>query len=575
MKFTETFNQAVKFKNIKEIIYNSVKLYPNNNAFIIKKDIKKAEYKYVTYKQFLENINCFGTALLDLGLKDNRIAICGINSYEWALTYTTNLLGNMVSIPLDKGLMIGELEDSLIRSKADCVVFDAKHADMFKQIKENGKTIIKEYICMNESDEFKTIEGLIEKGKNLRKLGKKDYENIEINNEDMKILLFTSGTTSASKAVMLSQKNIAENIYSMQLVEKFYPTDVNLALLPFHHVFGSTGLLVMLASGICNCFPDGLRYIAQNMKEYKVSVYIGVPQLIEAMYKKILAEVEKKGKLDTVKKGIKISNFLLKFHIDIRRKLFKQIIDAVGGNLRFIVNGAAALDKDVSKGFNDFGIRTVQGYGLSETAPVLCAENDKYLKPGSIGKPMPNVEIEIYNPDEDGIGELRAKGPNIFLGYYENEEATKEVLKDGWFYTGDLGYIDKDEFVFLTGRKKNMIVLKNGKKVFPEEFEILINDLDEVKECMVFGLPKENDDVLLSVKVQYDKEYMQKTYPNKSIEEYEKIIWDKIKIINQTVPKYKYIKNMILTDEDFIMTSTAKIKRYEEMKRILKNKSGK
>lgn len=569
MKFTETFNKATKFSNLKEVIYNSVKLYPDNNAFIIKEDIKKAEYKYVTYKKFLEDINDFGTSLYNLGLKNKRIAICGKNSYEWALSYATNLLGNMVSIPLDKGLMLGELESSLVRSKADAIIIDSKFEDMVKEIRANGKTEVKEYIIIGDSEEFKTVNQLLEKGKNLRKLGKNEFENAEIDSDEMKILLFTSGTTSASKAVMLTQRNIAENIYSMQLVEKFYPTDVNLALLPFHHVFGSTGLLVMLACGITNCFADGLRYIAQNMKEYKVSVYIGVPQLIEGMYKKIMAEVEKQGKLETVKKGIKISNFLLKFHIDIRRKLFKQIIDAVGGNLRFIVNGAAALDKDVAKGFNDLGIRTVQGYGLSETAPVLCAENDKYLKPGSIGKPMPNVEIEIVNQDEDGIGELRAKGPNVFLGYYENEEATKEALKDGWFYTGDLGYIDKDNFVFLTGRKKNMIVLKNGKKVFPEEFEYLINDLDEVKECMVFGLPKDNDDLLLSVKVQYDKEYMEKTYPGKVFEDYEKIIWDKIKEINKTVPKYKYIKNMILTDEDFIVTSTAKIKRYEEMKKIL------
>ena len=569
MKFTETFNKATKFSNLKEVIYNSVKLYPNNNAFIIKEDIKKAEYKYVTYKKFLEDINCFGTALYNLGLKNKRIAICGKNSYEWALSYATSLLGNMVSIPLDKGLMLGELESSLVRSKADAIIIESKFEDMIKEIRENGKTEIKEYIIIGDSEEFKTVDKLLEKGKNLRKLGKTDFENAEIDSDEMKILLFTSGTTSASKAVMLTQRNIAENIYSMQLVEKFYPTDVNLALLPFHHVFGSTGLLVMLSCGITNCFPDGLRYIAQNMKEYKVSVYIGVPQLIEGMYKKIMAEIEKQGKLETVKKGIKISNFLLKFHIDIRRKLFKPILEAVGGNLRFIVNGAAALDKDVAKGFNDLGIRTVQGYGLSETAPVLCAENDKYLKPGSIGKPMPNVEIEIVDADENGIGELRAKGPNVFLGYYENEEATKEALKDGWFYTGDLGYIDKDNFVFLTGRKKNMIVLKNGKKVFPEEFEYLINDLDEVKECMVFGLPKENDDLLLSVKVQYDKDYMEKIYPGKSFEDYEKIIWDKIKEINKTVPKYKYIKNMILTDEDFIVTSTAKIKRYEEMKKIL------
>ncbi len=570
MKFTETFNSATRFSNIREIIYNSVKLYPDNNAFILKKDVKKEEYVYITYKKFLEDINNLGTAFFNLGLKGKRIAICGMNSYEWILSYATNLLGNIISVPLDKGLMYGELESSLIRSKADAIVYDAKQEDMIKEIREKGNTNLKEYFCMGDSEEFKTIESLLEKGKNLRKLGKNDFENVEIDNDDMKIILFTSGTTAMSKAIMLSERNIAENIYSMQLVEKLLPTDVNMAILPFHHAYGSTGILMMLASGVTNCFTDGLKYIAKNMKEYKVSVYIGVPQLIELMYKKIMAEVEKSGKMDKVKKGIKISNFLLKFHIDIRRKLFKEIIDAVGGNLRFIVNGASNLDKEVSIGFNNLGIHTVQGYGLSETAPVACSENDKYIKPGSVGKPMPNMEIEIYNPDENGIGEIRLKGPNVFLGYYENEEATKEALRDGWFYTGDLGYIDKDNFLFLTGRQKNMIVLKNGKKVFPEEFEALINQFEEVKECMVFGLPKEDDDVLISVKIQYDEDYIKKAYPDKSMEEVEKIFWNKIKELNKTFPKYKYIKNMIFTKEDFIKTSTGKIKRYEEMKKIEK-----
>ena len=258
MKFTETFNKATKFSNLKEVIYNSVKLYPNNNAFIIKEDIKKAEYKYVTYKNFLEDINCLGAALYNLGLKDKRIAICGKNSYEWALGYATNLLGNMVSIPLDKGLMLGELESSLVRSKADAIIIDSKLEDMIKEIRANGKTNVKEYIIIGESEEFKTVDQLLEKGKNLRKLGKNEFENAEIDNDEMKILLFTSGTTSASKAVMLTQRNIAENIYSLQLVEKFYPTDVNLALLPLYSLLP----VIKLYVGVLTSFPSSLSFIA-------------------------------------------------------------------------------------------------------------------------------------------------------------------------------------------------------------------------------------------------------------------------------------------------------------------------
>lgn len=568
MKFTETFNKATKFSNIKELIYNSVKLYGDNNAFVLKKDIRKEEYTYITYKKLLEDINNLGTAFFNLGLKGKRIAICGSNSYEWALSYITNLMGNIISVPLDKGLMEGELELSLIRSKADVIIYDSKIEDFIKQIRAKGTTNIREYICMGETEEFKTIASLLEKGKELRNQGNTDYENVEIDNDDMKVILFTSGTTAMSKAIMLSERNIAEDIYNMQLVEKILPTDMNMAILPFHHAFGSTGILMMLANGTANCFTDGLKYIAKNMKEYKVSVYVGVPQLVELMYKKIMLEVEKAGKLDKVKKGMKLSNFLLKFHIDIRRKLFKEILDGVGGNLRFIVSGASNLDKEVSMGFNSLGVHTVQGYGLSETAPVICAENDKYIRPGSVGKPMPNTEIEIYNPDENGIGEVKVKGPMVFLGYYEDEENTAKVLKDGWFYTGDLGYFDKDGFLFLTGRQKNLIVLKNGKKVFPEEFESLINAFPEVKDSMVFGLPQEDDDVQVSVKIQYDEDFVKKNYPDMNEEEFENFMWNKIKELNQTFPKYKYIKNMILTKEDFIKTTTGKIKRYEEMKKI-------
>ena len=412
---------------------------------------------------------------------------------------------------------------------------------------------------------------LKEQGEKLLKAGEKEYTSAKIKEDELGILLFTSGTTSKSKAVMLSQHNIASNVYAMLLVENFLTTDVNLAFLPFHHIFGSTEMIVMLASGLATAFPDGLRYVAQNLREYKVSLFVGVPLLVEAIYRNIEKEVEKKGKTKTINTAKKISNALLKCHIDVRRKMFKSVLDALGGNMRFIISGGAPLDKKVAKGFNELGIDLVQGYGLTETAPVISAENFKKKKSGSIGFPMDNVEVEIVDKDENGIGELRVKGPNVMLGYYENEEETKKVIRDGWFYTGDLGYIDKDGFLFLTGRQKDMIVLKNGKKVFPEELETLINRLDLVKECLVFGMPEENDknDLKLSVKIVYDKDVAKEKYPNASEEELKKIIWEQIKEINKTFPPYKYIKNMILTDEELIKTTTHKVKRQEEIKKIL------
>ena len=568
----EKYFEATEFQNIKDLIYDATHKFNQRTAFVIKhKKGNEVEYEKISYLKFLEEINYLGTKFYDLGFKDKRVAIVGRNCYEWVLTHLSNLLGGIVSIPLDKELQVDELENCLVRSKADVLVFDEKYIENIEEIKKRGNTQIGNYICMTKKQGYKSLPELKEEGKKLLNKGNKKYVDAEIDKDKMNILLFTSGTTSMAKAVMLSQKNIASNIYSMQLVEDIRKEDVNIAFLPFHHVFGSTCMIVMLAYGVETVFPDGLRYIAQNLKEYKVSVFVGVPLLIEAIYKRIEQGVAKKGKTKTVNFAKKISNFLLKLHIDIRKKLFKEIIDELGGKLRYVISGGAPLDKKVAQGFNELGINVVQGYGLTETAPVIASENCKKVKYGSIGIPMENVEVEIVNKDEQGVGELRVKGPNVMLGYYENEEATKEAIKDGWFYTGDLAYFDKEGFLFLAGRKKDMIVLKNGKKVFPDELEMVINRLDEVKECLVYGLPDKMDknDIKLSVKIVYDKEVVDEKYPNVKQEELENIIWQKIKEINKTFPPYKYIKNMILTDKELIKTTTQKVKRNEELKKLL------
>ena len=561
----------IEFNNIKEIIYNSAKVYKDNIAFTIKhQNEKEIEYQDVTYKELLDDINALGTAMYLKGAKNKRVAIIGKNRYEWIVTHLANLLGGIVSIPLDKDLQLEELENSLIRSKADYIVFDEKIVDRIEEIKKNNKTNLKDYICMSNISGYETVPNLINEGKKQIK-NNNEYVNFKIKNNDMNILLFTSGTTSKSKAVMLSQRNIASNVYALQTCEDIRPTDVNIAFLPFHHIFGSTCMLVMLACGAKTVFPDGLRYIKKNLNEYKVSVFVGVPILVEAIYKTIMKEIDKTGKTELINSALKISKVLKKFHIDVRRKLFKQIIDALGGKLRFIISGGAPADPLISKGFNDFGIKTVQGYGLTETSPVIAAEDDKHMKNGSIGINMKNVELEIVNKDENGIGEIRVKGPNVMLGYYEMQEETNKVLKDGWFYTGDLGYKDEEGYLYITGRNKNMIVLKNGKKVFPEEIETILNRQELVLESMVFGLPEKDDknDVKLAVKIVYDKEIVLEKYPGKTEEELYKIIWEQIKEVNKTFPKYKHIQKMLLSSEELIKTSTKKVKRQEELKNIL------
>ena len=562
---------ATECKDIKEVIYNSVKEYGENVAFVIKhKDGTNISYTNITYNKLLEDVNALGTAFFNLGLRGKRIAIIGKNRYEWVISHLANLLGGIVSVPLDKDLQLEELENSIIRAKADAIVFDSKLCDLIGQIKVKNTTGIKEYICMDSVDDYKNVYELIEQGKNIISSGNRQYINFKIDENAMNILLFTSGTTSKSKAVMLSQRNIASNIYALQCVEDIRPTDTNIAFLPFHHIFGSTCILWILSKGLRTVFPDGLKYIKQNLNEYKVTVFVGVPILIESIYKAIMKEIEKQGKTKIIKLAMHLSNFLLKLHIDVRRKIFKPILDALGGELRFVVSGGAPADSKIAKSFNDMGIRTVQGYGLTETAPVIAGEDEKRIRYGSVGIPMINDTIEIVDPDENGIGEIRVKGPNVMLGYYEMPEETAKVLKDGWFYTGDLGFFDKDGFLTITGRSKDMIVLKNGKKVFPEEVETILNRIDVIEECFVFGFPsKENaNNIKLSVKIVYNKSVVKEKYGEISQDDIYKLIWNEVKKVNTTFPRYKHIQNMILTDKELIKTSTKKIKRQEEMKKM-------
>lgn len=552
--------------NVKQLIQRSVNKFSNNTAFVLKhKSEKNTTYEKITYKKLYSDINSFGTALLDNNSSKKRIAVIGKNSYEWAVTYFTALCGAGIIVPLDKGLPFSEIVFSLQKSKADVVVFDSEHLEDFNKLKNENSTSVKTFICMRENNfNFPTIKDFINKGlEKIKKSGNK-FKDVKIDNDALSLILFTSGTTTLAKAVMLSQTNIMVSANVISRIIPLYENDVSLALLPFHHTFGALNLMYFIDNGACLAFSDGLRYIADNLKEYHVTAFICVPLLLENMYKKIMTQIDKSGKTNKVKFAIKFSNFLRFFGIDIRRKLFKDIIDGIGG-LRVAMCGASSLDPKVQKAFNDFGIRTSQGYGLTETAPILTAPTYTKDKCGSCGTSIPGVEIKIDNPNEHGIGEIIARGANVMLGYYEDELATNEVIVDGWFHTGDLGYIDKDGFCYITGRKKNVIVLKNGKNIYPEELEVLVNKLPYVQESMVFGYPKD-DDYLLSVKVVYNKKLL---VSRLTIEEIRDKIWLDIKEINKALPKYKHIKNLIITEEALIKTTTSKIKRNEELKKIL------
>ncbi len=567
-------HKYVEITDIKDMLKKSGELYGERPAFKFKTD-KENEFRIITHKEFRNQVDSLGTKLIEMGFKDKRIAVISENRYEWALAYLAIVCGTGMVVPLDKSLPENEIESLIQRSEVEAIFYSNKYDDIMKKIQENKKTKLKYLISMdlekNENDVYSEKQLLIE-GKKLLEEGNTKFIDAKIDNKKMGIMLFTSGTTAMSKAVALSHKNICTNLMDIASVIEIHERDTMLSFLPLHHTFECTvGFLYPVYKGACIAYCDGIRHIAENIKEYQVTAMISVPILFENMYKKVMKGIAKKGKLEKVKKGIKISNVLLRLGIDIRKKLFKEIHDILGGKVRLFVNGAAALDKEVEKGFNELGFKIVQGYGLTETSPVLAAGNDKYTKLGSVGKVFPSVEIKIDNPNEHGIGEIVAKGPNVMLGYYQNEEATNAVLKDGWFYTGDLGYLDKQNYLFITGRKKDVIVLKNGKNIYPEELETNINRIEGVKESLVFGKPEndDKDDLKICAKIVYDANAMKEEYGIEGEEEISKKLWEKVKEINKEMPTYKYIREIIFTQDDLIKTTTQKVKRHEELKKIL------
>ena len=557
--------------NLKDMLEQSAKLFDDKPAFIFKTD-KPDKYDAIDYDDYKEQVDELGTALIDMGLKDKRIAVIGENRYEWALSYMAVVAGTGVVVPLDKSLPEGEIESLIMRSDVEAIFYTKTYKDIMKRIREENKYNLKYFICMdkeNLQDGELYIYDLKEKGEELIKKGNREFLDAKIDNEKMSIMLFTSGTTSMSKAVMLSQKNICTNLMDIASVIKLDENDTMLSFLPLHHTFECTvGFLYPIYSGAKIAYCEGIRHIADNIKDYHVTAMISVPVLFETMYKKVMKTIEKQGKMKKVQTGIKISNFLLKFGIDIRRKLFKEIHDKLGGKVRLFVNGAAALDKETEIGFNALGFKIVQGYGLTETSPVVAAGNDKYTKIGSIGKVFPSVEVKIVDKEEDGVGEIAVKGDSVMLGYYNNDEANKAVFQDGWFLTGDLGYMDDEDFLHIVSRKKNVIVLKNGKNIYPEELENLVNKIPGVKESFVYGKPDRDDDLKICVKVVYDQEVLKAEQNLEKEEDIKDFIWSKIKEINKTMPAYKYIRELTITQEELIKTTTQKVKRHEEMKRI-------
>ncbi len=568
---------ATNYNSIKEIFEHSIKTYANKE-FILEKFDPKGRYEEISYEQFGKDVIGFGTALNRVLKLENRprIMILSETTYDWYVSYVTLLCGDAIAIPTDKELPENELENVVKRSKADAIIYSEKKADSVKKIMEKFPQV-KYFIKMYSEDglQNKTVgmQYLINEGTKFVNSGDDYFAKVETDPDEFKVLLFTSGTTSNAKGVMLTSRNLAENINAATAYAKVYPEDRFFSVLPLHHTYESTiGFLLPMAWGSSIAVCQGLKHIVPNMLESKPSVLISVPLLIENLYKKINASIKKAGKDGLVGSMLHITNALKMVGVDVKRKVFSDIYENLGGNLRFIVSAAAPIDAKIGKWVEDIGITFLQGYGLTETAPIAALTPEYQPKVGSAGKAIPKGEIRIEDPNEDGEGEVLIKTPTLMIGYYEDEKATNEVIEviDGerWFHSGDIGYLDKDGFLYITGRSKNVIVTQNGKNIYPEEIELLLAQVPEIKECMVYGKQDEKDpsnkELIISVKVIPN---LDKIGENLTDEEIREIIWPKIKEVNKKLTSYKAIKNLEIKHDEFEKTTTMKIKRYAEIKK--------
>lgn len=561
--------------DLKDMLNKTRELYGDRPGYKIK--LEEGKYQVYTHNEIRDMIDYLGTALINLGLKDKRIAVIGENRYEWELAYLSVVCGTGTVVPLDKSLPANELEELVERSEVEAIFYSKKYEEIVEKIKYSEKNKLKHLISMDSDIHKEGIysqKELIEKGKEFVEAGDRSFIDAKINPEEMSIMLFTSGTTSKSKVVALSHKNMVSNVMDFASVLDIDSSDRILSFLPLHHVFECTvGMLYSLYIGAQRSFCEGIRHIVENLNEYQITFASFVPAIYESMHKTIIKNLEKEGKLEAVRKLMEANKDKTMAE---KKEIFKDIHNVFGGQIKLFVSGAAALEKEVEEDFRAWGVNLCQGYGLTETSPVIGVETNENFRVGSIGKPLPHIQAKIEDANEEGMGELVVKGPNVMLGYYNDEEATKEVLEDGWFRTGDLAKIDEDGYIFICGRKKSVIVLKNGKNIFPEEMEALVNKIEGVKESFIFGKQQsdDKDDIKINVKIIFDREIIQEAYKVTTDDEIYKVLAEKVKEVNQIMPKYKAIRGILISEEPLLKTTTSKIKRQANLD-IIENENKK
>ena len=556
--------------DIKDLLVSTTELFGDNVAYWQKWD-RKGEFEPITYKETLADVNGIGTWMMDKGLTGKRVAVIGPNCYQWCSTYLAVTGGIGCIVPLDKELSEEELKNQLQRAEASAVVFDRRHLDVFKNIYNSGETNLEILVNFDADEEIDGVlswRQLMEEGKKMVEEGDTSYIDAEVDNEAMSILIFTSGTTGTPKGVMLSQKNVCAELMIAPTIFTLEPTDIYLSFLPLHHTYECTCCFLMaIYKGSAVAFCQGLKYITKNLKEVRPTMMLAVPALYEKMYSTIWKNVRKQGKEKTLKRVIKINRFTKKFGLDLGDKFFGEIRAVFGGRMKTLICGGAKIDPLILDGLQDFGFNALQGYGLTEAAPMGAFNPQDAPNSRSVGVPFPSQEIKAINQNEEGIGEICIRGENLMLGYYKDPEETGKVIdEEGWFHTGDLGYVDADGYAYLTGRAKNVIITKNGKNVYPEEIEYQLGLVDFIQESFVFEDAKAsgNDTVIVaSIKVD-DEEIGELLGENYTDDQVKELLWKEVDRINESAPPYRQIQRVILRKSDFIHNTSSKLIRFDE-----------
>ena len=564
MKTKIKLNDVPKITSIQEMIFRSCDVYKEKLAL---EDLQPYPISKLSYHELKENILRFGKALKTLGLKErSHVALIGENRVQWSLTYLTLMGFNYVVVPIDKNLTNNEIINVLHESDAEAVVFSDTYSNLFTENKSVLKKL-KIFISMDKAD---TAENFLNMSDLIKQQSIGDINILpNINSDDLAEIIFTSGSIGRAKGVMLSQKNLVTNLMDMLSMLMMYPTDKFLSVLPIHHTYECTcGMLCPMYAGSSIHYARNLKTVAEDMQKVKATIVLGVPLLFDKMFKKVMKAInEDKKKSFLVPKLIKITNFTEKVGLkDLKKKIFKELQDKFGGSIRIFIVGGAAADPIVAEGLQGFGFGFLQGYGLTETSPILTVNQIDNFKNDAAGLPLPSVQLKIVNKDEEGVGDIYAKADSVMLGYYKDDKKTKETFDDGWFVTGDLGYIDKEGFLHICGRKKNVIISKSGKNVFPEEIEDQLKHSQYILECLVYGEKNDKQDEIIAAQIVVDAEafiLLAEEKKEKITDELiHKTITEVIEKVNKNLTSYKRIIKFEIREDEFEKTTTQKIKRY-------------